>query len=154
MTSQPVQYPLSSIEMDLECVSESVPLFVLASARTFGVLVPLSTIPHVVTKKRGDPHQLLFSEVVDAFSEIAEEYVEMAEEAKCTLPLPSVERLGSEFSGELLSISLTLELLHNINPEAETSVLDGEYFFIAEAGVDITEFLPNLDKNGDGHTLH
>ena len=149
-----MQYPISSIAVTLGCADEDVLLYVLASAKTFGIIIPMSVLPQITHEVGEDPHQVLFGEVVDSFSEIADAYLDMADEYGTTLPLPEVEVLGVEYSGEFLKISGTIEEMKNKKVRSEQLALDGEYFFIAPAGVAIEAFLAERNKNAEGHTLH
>jgi hypothetical protein len=147
-------YPISVIEFDFDCLPAPVEVLVLASARHFGVLVPLTTLPEI-TAPHGisDAYEVLFQGVIEMFDALALDYTEAAEENGCTLILPDCDRIGCNMTGEFLELSGKIGAGENSPEAGKELVLSGEYFFITESGVDISEFLVETD-DGTPRVLH
>lgn len=134
-------YPLSLLSFDFDCLSREADIIVIASARHFGVLIPVSELPPAVKSCTKDElHDQMIKSVVDVFYELAVDYTEASLENPLTLPLPDPDQLGNCF------MPATLELTGKVSaddkdPRAPPLILGGEYIFIAERDVDISEFL-------------
>ena len=148
-------YPLSVIEFDFDCLPVPIEVLVLASARHFGVLVPLTALPEIIMPHGvSDAYEVLFQEVITMFDALALDYVEAAEENGCTLMLPDHYKIGCNMTGEFLDLSGKIGAEENSKEACKELVLAGEYLFITESGVDISEFLVETDDSGNARVLH
>ncbi len=145
-------YPLTLLSFDFDCLSRETNIIVIASARHFGVLVSVSELPPALKScTRDELHDQMIKAVVDAFYELAVDYTEASLENALTLPLPDPDQLGNCF------VPSTLELTGRVSaddadPLAQPLILSGEYIFIAERDVDISEFL--IETGSKAKHLH
>ena len=145
-------YPLTVLSFDFDCLSREADIIVIASARRFGVLIPLSDLPVGVNScSRDKLHDQMIKDVVDAFYELAVDYIEASVENDLLLPLPDPDQLGNCFFPTIL------ELTGKVSADEKDSsskplILQGEYIFVAEQHVDISEFL--IETGDQAKTLH
>lgn len=134
-------YPLSLLSFNFDCLTRESDVIVIASARHFGVLIPIANLPPASsTRSSHQLHDLMIKNVVDAFYELAVDYTEASAENDFPLPLPDPDQLGNCF------FPTTLELTGKVSaddkdPSSQPLILEGEYIFVAEQHVDISEFL-------------
>lgn len=139
-------YPLSAVEFDFDCLPSPVEVLVLASARHFGVLISLTDLPEIITPEDvSDSYDVLFNEVAEMWGALALDYREAADESGYTLELPKHDQNGLQMTGEFLEISGKIGSKESRDEPGRVLVLSGEYFFITESGVDISEFLTETD---------
>lgn len=135
-------YPMAGFSTALDCAPEAVLLYVLASKEHFALLVPMNDVQVSPFPGSTDPNEPLFEELVDQFPELALGYIELAEEHDCPLPLPDCDRIGMEFSGEFCELVGNMTIMKDDEgPVPEEFIISGVYFFIAETGIAIEEFL-------------
>lgn len=146
-------YPLSEVEFDFDCLPAPIEVLVLASARHFGVLVSLVHLPKIITPEdASDPYEVLFNEVTEMFDALTLDYKEAAEENGFTLVLPEHDQSGLQMTGEVLEISGKIGAKEGPDESNKELILAGEYFFITESGVDISEFI--TETNAETRVLH
>lgn len=146
-------YPLSAVEFDFDCLPAPIEVLVLASARHFGVLVSLAQFPKVTTPEvRSDIYEVFFNEVAAMWGALTLDYREAAAESGFALLLPEHDQNGLQMTGEFLEVSGRIGAKDDHTEPTKELVLRGEYFFITESGVDISEFM--TETNGETRVLH
>ncbi len=134
-------YPVTLLSFDFACLSRESDIIVIASARRFGVLIPISDLPPAVKSCTKDElHDQMIKDVVDAFYKLAVDYTEATLENALTLPLPDPDQLENCFLPTMLELTGKVSA-DDKDPRAPALVLKGVYIFVAERDVDISEFL-------------
>ena len=134
-------YPLSLLSFNFDCLTRESDVIVIASSRHFGVLIPVSHLPPRVTScSRDELHDQMIKNVVDAFYELAVDYTEASAENDLLLPLPDPDQLGNCFFPTILLLAGKVSA-DDKDQLSQPLILQGEYIFVAEQNVDISEFL-------------
>jgi hypothetical protein len=134
-------YPLTEITCAFGFLSDTADLIIIASPFHFGVLLSLDKLPPPTLQiPLPKLHDMLIEATAQLMPELAEEYVGASEENGFPLPLPDPDAIGYEFT--CVSLRLTGKVGAGVgNPSlVQDLILDGEYLFITEVDVDISEF--------------
>lgn len=155
MNSDTPAYPIWSAQMEFDCLPEMQTIFVIASSKHFGVLVPLKNLPEVSDIQEEDnPHACLFDDVVDEFEVLVENYLNEAKEHDFPLSLPEHEDGDKEFFGEFVELSGDIPVFKDGASDIEYLDMDGRYLFIAIEGATLDEFIGENNNSSVGHILH
>jgi len=145
-------HPITPFEVTLSCMSTSTMVYVLASTKHYGILVPLDALPELAIQAVGsNPVDIFFDELTEYFGILAEKYVKSIADSFSDVHIPSIPQTA-RLHGKIYSLDVSL---FDLNPkEAMPGSFDtmGDHLFITEAGIDIDEFITG--DNRSSPTLH
>lgn len=148
-------YPLTVLDYNFDFLTRFTDVIVIASSEHFGVLVALSSLPPAREKLSRDKlHSMILQEIANQFYELATDYVEASHENDFPLPLPDPDQLENEFSFVVLRLTGKIGKEAGSEETLEDLILSGDYLFISEIGVNITEFFIETKIEGSSALLH
>ena len=140
-------YPLARCGMMFDSVKDKKLVYVMASRRHFGLLISLDALSDIESADDFLEQQVvLFQEAAKKFRSFANHYSRLCKEKYPKLKVPDPSGIGRNFFCLLCSISQS----KSERKITDNYITNGDYLYVAPIGVDLTEFVSNIN----GATLH